>query len=285
MKAFRVGALALGLALAGGLWGEADAQTPSPMNFWQFSAGQVLAPYGADAPDWTVIIGPAEVYRPEYEGSKHYELKTGALFNVRTSSGFFLSTGEGLGYDIFRGKNYRAGIAVAYDLGRNDDRIGLYGMGGVDAAPQFRIFGDYVLRPHIGDHEIPIILSLAIRKAVGGYKGLTGDVSLYMPIIGSREKKFALFFGGTITADGEKAVNAYFGVTPQQSVSAGYPVFRAGPGPRAAGAGISMAWFFTDHLLLTSNIGVKTLVGDAAQSPIVMEPWQFSTSIGMGYRF
>jgi len=281
MKAIRVGAAILGLAVAGGSWGDAKAQTPSPMNFWQFSAGQVLAPYGADAPDWTVIVGPAEVYRPEYEGSKHYELKTGAILNVRTSNGFFLSTGEGLGYDVFRGKNYRAGIAVAYDLGRNDDHIGLHGMGGIDAAPQFKIFGDYVVRPF----DVPVILSLNLRKAVGGYKGLSGDVSLYMPILGSREKKYALFFGGTITADGEKAVNAYFGVTPQQSVTAGYPVFHAGPGPRAAGAGLSFAWFFTDHLLLTTNAGVKTLIGDAAQSPIVQEPWQFSTSIGMGYRF
>lgn len=285
MKGAYAGAAALGVAIAALTANTGWAQTPSPMNFWQFSAGQVLAPYGDEAPKWIVIAGPTEVYRPEYEGSEHYEIKTGAILNIRHRSGLFLSTGEGLGYDFYRSRNIRASIAIGYDLGRNDKFDGIRHMGGVNAAPLFKISLDYVFRPRFASHEVPVILSLNIRHAVGGYKGTSGDVGLYIPIAGSREARYAVFFGGTVTFDGDKAVDTYFGVTPKQSAETGYPVYNPGQGIRAAGAGISAAWFFSKHMMLTTNVGAKTLVGDAEGSPIVKDPWQFSSTVGVAYRF
>lgn len=285
MRFTGVAAALLGLAFGAGLTERALAQTPSPMGFWQFSAGAVLAPYGDEAPEWLVIVGPTQSYKPEYEGSTHYTLQTGALINVRYRNRLFLSTGEGLGYDVFRGEDYRVGAAVAYDLGRNDDHNGVRGLGGVDAAPQFKIYGDFVVRPRLADHEIPVILSLVVAKAVGGYDGTNGTASIYFPIAGSKEKRYAVFVGGTVEISGEKTMQTYFGVTPAQSLASGLPVYNPSMGIRATGAGMNSTWFFKKHWMLTSSVGVKWLLDSAEGSPIVQKQFQFTTNLGLGYRF
>ncbi len=285
MTVNRVVAAAFTFSLAAFSAGMTHAQTPTPMGFWQFAAGVVLAPYGDEAPKWLVIVGPTLSYKPEYEGSAHAELQPGALINIRYRNRLFLSTGEGLGYDVFRGHNFRAGVAVAYDLGRNDDLNGLRGLGGVDPAPQFKLYGDYVVRPRIGEREFPLILSLVVAKAVGGYQGTNGIASLYLPIAGSKEKKYAVFVGGTTEISGEKTMQTYFGVTPAQSAASGLPVYNPSMGVRAAGAGMNSIWFFKPHWMLNTSVGVKWLLSSAEGSPVVQKQFQFTTNVGLAYRF
>jgi outer membrane scaffolding protein for murein synthesis (MipA/OmpV family) len=276
--------LALGAILAGLCALPAAAQTPSPMGYWQFSAGEVLAPYD-NPPKWRTTFGPAVSYQPKYEGSQHYEIQPGINFEVRYKERLYLSTGEGLGYDIFRSRNVRAGVGVSYDLGREANITELRGLGDIQAAVQFRLYGEYVFRPKIMDHEFPIIASAAVYRAVGGYDGLQGDMGLYMPIAGSEEGRWFIFAGGSANFADQNTMQSFFGITPSQSRLSGYRPYTPDGGFRSYGFGTDMGWFFTEHWMISGSFGCKWLVDDAGRSPIVYDKFQFTSSLAIGYQF
>jgi outer membrane scaffolding protein for murein synthesis (MipA/OmpV family) len=276
----------LALAVLAGLpRNTALAQTPTPLAYWQFSAGEVLAPYGKDAPKWRVILGPSSVYQPEYEGSDNYQVKPGMVLNIRYRGRLFISGGEGFGYDFFRGRNYRAGAALAYDRGRNDDVDGLYGLGGIDPSMQIKLYGEYVFRPQFLGREMPVILSLDLRRAVASYGGLSGNIGIYSPVAGSKQERYFVFLGGGASFVDDKTADAFFGVTAAQSASSGLPVFNPEWGIRSASIGVNAGWFFTDHMLATFAIAGKRLISDVSKSPVVQEEWQFFSSVSLGYAF
>jgi outer membrane scaffolding protein for murein synthesis (MipA/OmpV family) len=277
--------LAIFLGVVGGGVFLDDAHAQAPLAYWQFSAGQVLAPYGKEARKWQVIIGPSSLYEPEYEGSDNYHVKPGMVLNIRYRGRLFLSAGEGFGYDIFRGRNYRAGAALAYDRGRDDDVDGLYGLGGIDPSMQIKLFGEYVFRPKFEGREVPVIISLDLRRAVASYGGLSGNIGIYAPVAGSRTEGYFIFLGGGAAFGDDKTMDAFFGITAFQAASSGLPAYDPEWGVRSATAGVNAGWFVTEHILATFAIAGKRLLSHAARSPLAQEEWQFFSSVSLGYLF
>ena len=92
---------ALALLAAGGA---ARAQTPSALAEWQFSGGVPLrAMFMPEIPTWDYDIGAAVIEQPKYEGSKDYQIQPGPTVNIRYKDLAFISTGEGLGWNVFHG--------------------------------------------------------------------------------------------------------------------------------------------------------------------------------------
>ena len=119
----------------------AQAQTPSPLQEWQYSSGVVLQKmFENDVPQWQVVLGGAVQTSPLYEGAQRNRVQGGPVINVRYRDLAFLSSGEGLGFNFLRGDNYRAGIAVGFDLGRKvaDDEAHLHGLGDLSPAPTIK---------------------------------------------------------------------------------------------------------------------------------------------------
>src|ERR1700690_2879318 len=124
------------------------AQTPSPLQEWQYSGGIILARlFEPDLPRFRTILGLAAEVQPVYDGSRAYRLEGGPVINIHYRDIAFISTGEGLGYNLLRGDHYQLGIGVTYDLGRKekDDLTNLHGMGNIGAAPVGKLFGTWVL--------------------------------------------------------------------------------------------------------------------------------------------
>jgi len=118
------------LKLALALWvcapGVAWSQTPSPLQEWQYSSGIILERlFEPDVPKWRTVLGAGLEFRPLYQGSSAYRGEGGPVINVRYRDLAFFSVGEGLGVNFLRGENYRAGVALGYDLGRRDAGCGL----------------------------------------------------------------------------------------------------------------------------------------------------------------
>jgi outer membrane scaffolding protein for murein synthesis (MipA/OmpV family) len=105
-RLFEVRAFAALALLAAG--GAARAQTPSALAEWQFSGGVPLrAMFMPELPTWDYDIGAAFIEQPKYEGSRKYVTQPGPTIDVRYKDVAFVSTGEGLGWNIFHGKTYR----------------------------------------------------------------------------------------------------------------------------------------------------------------------------------
>jgi outer membrane scaffolding protein for murein synthesis (MipA/OmpV family) len=275
--------LALFLLTLGVLPGRAFAQTPSPLNEWQYSSGISLRTlYEKPMPDWDISVGAAVETQNDYDGSNSYDVQGGPVFDIRYRDIAFLSSGEGLGVNVFRGKTYRVGIALTYDLGRDkEDEAHLSGLGGIRPAVEPKLFGEYnIIVPKL---SLPIVLRLEARRGFGGNSGWIGDFSAYMPVIGT--KKFFVFVGPSVTAADATWMHRYFGVTPQQSAASGLPVYSPGSGIKSIGFGASAVWFVSKHWFGTADGSVEDLLGDAAKSPITLANVQTVLSLSVGYQF
>jgi outer membrane scaffolding protein for murein synthesis (MipA/OmpV family) len=258
------------------------SQTPSPLEEWQYSGGVILARlFQPDLPEWRRVLGVAAETQPVYEGAAAYRVQAGPVINIQFSDIAFLSTGDGLGVNFLRGDHYRIGAAIVYDRGRleRDDYNNLRGMGNINAAPVAKLFASYVL-----SKKFPLILRVDARQIVGGANGTVGDVGVYMPLPGS-SKKFVMFAGPSITLATHRYLQSEYGVTPEQSLASGHPVFDPHAGMVSVGVGFSATRFITDHWLLNIDAALTKLKGSPDISPITEASTQRELALSVAYQW
>ena len=264
----------LGLSWAG----RVAAQTPSPFPFWQDAAGIVLTPMAGPVPEWRATLGGGAAAIPLYEGADHYKIVPSPAFDLRYSDIAFLSSGDGLGVNLLRGDTYRAGIAIAYDVGRNAHISGrLNGLGNVGAAPEAKLFGEVAI--------LPFILSADLRRAIGGHGGVIGDLGFYLPVVGN--EKLVVFLGPSVTFANDRYMQSYFGIGTAQAAgsTAGFPVYTAKGGVKNVGFGVTGIYHFAPKWFLDADLGFERLADSAGNSPIVQDRNQLGVSLVAGYEF
>ncbi|MDP9087757.1 MAG: MipA/OmpV family protein [Pseudomonadota bacterium] len=259
------------------------AQTPSPLQEWQYSGGIILARlFEPELPRFRTILGLAAEVQPVYDGSRAYRLEGGPVINIHYRDVAFFSTGEGLGYNLLRGDHYQLGIGVTYDLGRKekDDLTNLHGMGNIGAAPVGKLFGTWVLSRHF-----PMILRVDARQFAGGAQGAVGDASVYLPLPGS-SRTFVMFAGPSITLATHRYLQTLYGVTPAQSLLSGHPVYKIPrDGTSAAGVGFSASKFLTEHWILNLDTAINQIRGNASRSPLVERRTQRTLALSIDYQW
>jgi len=260
----------------------ASAQTPSPMQEWQYSGGIALQNlFAPKIPTWDVIAGIAVSTKPAYSGASQYEAAAGPILNIRYRNRAFLSTGEGLGVNLLVGKRYRLALAVGLDLGRQMSwhYATLHGLGDIPRAPFFKLAGTYVI-----SRRVPILLRADVRKIAGGAAGLVGDLEVYSPLPGS-SRRLVMFAGPSVTIADRRHLQTVYGISPLQAVRSGYPVFPAHGGLQAAGFGFSATRFFTAHWLANTDLAVSELLGSAGRSPLIERRTQATFTLSVAYRW
>jgi outer membrane scaffolding protein for murein synthesis (MipA/OmpV family) len=259
----------------------AFSQTPSPLQEWQYSGGVILARlFQPDLPEWRRILGIAAQVQPAYDGSRAYRVQGGPVIDIRYRDIAYLSSGEGIGVNVFRGMHYQVGVGLTYDLGRQEksDLTNLHGMGNIGAAPVAKVYGSWVISRYF-----PMILRVDGRQFLGGAQGLVGDAGVYIPLPGS-SKTFVMFAGPSITMADHHYLQVLYGVTPQQAAASGHPVYEIPhAGTSAAGVGFSATKFVTPHLLLNLNAALNQIRGSPAHSPLVETRTQRVLAVSVDY--
>jgi outer membrane scaffolding protein for murein synthesis (MipA/OmpV family) len=259
------------------------AQTPSPLQEWQYSGGIILARlFQPDLPKWRTILGVASEVQPVYDGARAYRVDGGPVINIHYRDIAFFSTGEGLGFNFLRGDHYQVGLGVTYDLGRKerDDLTNLRGMGDIPAAPVGKLYASWVL-----SRKYPLILRVDARQFMGGAQGAVGDAAVYLPLPGS-SKTFVMFAGPSITFATNHYLQTLYGVTPAQSAASGHPVYNIPhAGTSAAGVGFSATKFLTPHLLLNLDAALNQIRGSPAHSPLVETRTQRVLALSFDYNW
>lgn len=271
--------LALVLGAAGAR--AVHAQTPSPLQEWQYSGGVILARlFEPNLPDWRTVLGLAAEVQPVYEGARAYRVSGGPDLLIYYRDAAFISTGEGVGYNFLRGDHYQFGLGMTYDLGREqkDDLTTLRGMGDISPAPVAKLYGSVVL-----SRKLPLILRFDARQFVGGAEGAVGDAGVYIPLPGS-SKRFVMFAGPSITVADHHYLQSLFGVSAQQSLASGHPAYLiTHNGTAAAGVGFSATKFLGKHWLVNLDAAISQLRGDPANSPIVERRTQRVIALSFSY--
>ena len=260
--------------------GRAPAQTPSPLQEWQYSGGVALEKlFEPNLPDWRTVLGTAVEDKPLYDGASLTRTSAGPLINIRYKDLAFASVGEGLGVNLLHGDHYRGGLALTYDLGRleSNDVTHLHGLGDINRAPALKAFVSYAV-----SKSFPMVVRADVRQIIGGADGLLADIDAYIPLPGS-SRHLIMFAGPSFTYANHRYMQKEFGVTTSQSIASGYPVYDAHAGSNAMGFGFSATGFMTDHWLINLDTAVDRLLGSAAYSPITQKTTQHVIALSLGY--
>lgn len=266
-----------------GLWRAAPAQTPSPLQEWQYSGGVILARlFEPDLPRWRTVLGAAAEVQPVYDGARAYRLSGGPVINIHYRDVAFLSSGEGLGFNFVRSDHVQIGMGVTYDLGRRekDDLTNLHGMGDIPAAPVAKLYGSWVLA-----RKFPLILRVAARQYMGGDQGAVADLGVYTPLPGS-SKTFVMFAGPSITLGTRHYLQTLYGVSAQQAFASGHPQYEIDhSGTSNAGVGFSATKFFGPHVLVNLDTAISQIRGSPARSPLVERRTQRALALSLDYQW
>jgi outer membrane protein len=124
------------------------------------------------------------------------------------------------------------------------------------------------------------------RKGLGGHDGWIGDVGAdYIVRDGD---KYVFSIGPRVTVANARYQRAYFGVTPEESLVSGLPVYRPSSGVTAVGATSGLLYQFTPRWGMFSYAKYERLIDDAGRSPVVRQLGsrdQFSGGLGLTYTF
>ncbi|HET6806704.1 MAG TPA: MipA/OmpV family protein [Frateuria sp.] len=227
------------------------------------------------------MLGAGTAVKPLYDGARPYTIQVGPAVNIRYRDIAFASLGEGIGANLLRGDNYRAGIAIAYDFGRRVSQYPshLEGLGNIEPAPAIKLFVSYAV-----SKSFPLVVRADVRRVIGGANGCIGDLGAYLPLPGS-SKTLVMFAGPSVTVAAGDYMRNVFGVGVAQSAASGYSRYNATAGAEAVGMGFSITWFFTDHWLFNADTAVNRLLGSAASSPITQLKTQGIAAVSVAYQW
>ena len=236
----------------------------------------------AAKPDWTVTLGVEGRYLPAFEGSDAYEFFPFPLFDVRRAGtpARFRSPRDGASIGIWETDKFRFGPTLKVKLPRDqDDHADLRGLGDVDWAVELGVFAEYWPRDWLRGR-------VELRQGIGGHDGLVADVlaDVVVPVT----PKLTLSAGPRLSIESKEAVSPYFSITSVQSAASGLPVYDAGGGVHAYGAGAQARYQWNTRWASHVFVEYKRLAGDAADSPLVVQRGtkdQFQVGIGLSYSF
>lgn len=268
------------------LWcAAASAQTPSPFPYWANAGGVVMRPLAGPPPEWETVIGGGFVVMPAYEGSHTYRPLPAPEIDIRYYDLAFISSGDGIGVNLLHGQNYRAGVAISYDVGRQHDYSSrLAGTGNISPTPEMKLFAEAYFKPFGDALPLPIAVTSDVRQAAIGHQGMIGDLGVYMPIAGN--KTFDVFIGPSVTFADREYMQSYFGISAAQAApQSAFAPYTAHGGLKDASFGVSADYRFTDHWALHGDLGFERLMDSAGNSPIVEARSQLGTAVTLGYTF
>jgi len=258
------------------------AQTPSPLQDWQFSRGWDIARlFGAKVPDWVVLTGAAFELQPLSEGGDYYRNRAGPVIEIRYQDRYFFSMGEGLGMNLLQGEHYSLGMAVGFDTGRKAEQESgrLRGLADIPPAPVARVFGSYTL-----SKRFPLVIKADVRHFAGGAEGTVANLSAYLPLPGSSDSTF-FFAGPGITWSDHDHMQRVYGIYGAEALASGYPVFAPRAGISQVGFGFSATHIFSRRWILNFDAAVSRLDGDARDSPVTQQNLQHVASLSLVYRW
>ena len=248
------------------------------IGLWADTAEEIDEAPGYEDPkdkkrDWTLSIGVVGGVAPEYEGSDDYEFGIGPNIAASWRDIIFFK-GKSLGANLIREKNLKAGPILSWTSGRDeDDNDKLEGLGDIDSSIEAGGFISY--------RKKPLRFALEARHDVnsgheGGLVELSGGTTLPF-------KKPRVFIALGTTWASDDYMESFFSVTSKQSGASGLPTYKAEAGIKDINISVTAGYPITNRWRVGAKVEYKRLVGDAADSPIVVDENQFLAGIGISY--
>lgn len=244
----------------------------------QAQAFDAVRLFAVPAGDGQGVAGLAVIAGHEYLGSDQRKTMVWPSFSYQWTNGWFVGTGNGVGYKFHSPSNMQYGLRVTVDLGRDEgDAAALAGMGDIDMRPEFGGFFNYFITQEW-------FLTSSFRYGAGNDRNASQtDVGLgWSSALGSQ---WRLGLGVAATYVNSKYMQAFYGVTAEQSAASGYAAYAPGAGWRDVRGSASLTYSFTPEWSLTAAVAVRALQADVKASPIVKEDLPVTGLLAVSYLF
>ena len=234
--------------------------------------------YAVPLEDGQGLAGLAVIAGHEYLGSDERKTLVLPTISYQWANGWFAGTGNGIGYKFHSPPNMQYGLRVTLDLGRDeDDARALAGMGDIDMRPEFGGFFNYFITDEW-------FLTTSFRYGAGNDRnGSQTDIGIGWSRQLAPQWRGAL--GVSATYVNSKYMQAFYGVTAQQSARSSYAEYSPGAGWRDIRGNASLTYFFDAHWSLTGALTVRSLMSDVTRSPIVTEDTPVAGLLALNYSF
>jgi len=234
---------------------------------------------------WSVSLGAGAMYRPDYEGSDDYETKGLPMFAISYRD-IVVLRGPSLTVDLFQlsdselAEHLSFGPVAKFDSGREvDDNPILRNLGDIDKGALAGAFISYELG------SVGLQLTV-VQDVTSRHEGLIAEIEAgYGFMLASRVRAQ---FDISTTWSNDDYTQAYFGITPDQARASGLRQFTAQGGMKDVGASASLHYLMTQHWRVTGRLSYRRLLGDAADSPLVLDEGsenQASAALLVSYQF
>jgi MipA family protein len=233
--------------------------------------------------DWVVTVGADARLEPLYLGSNGWRVVPVPYVDVRRfgSKEGFHTPRDGVGIALLDN-----GVLAIGPVGsliwqrRQSSSSSLNGLGNVDFTGLMGGFLDYWAVPWLRSR-------VEVMEGFGGATGIQTNLSMDAVVPLSTAVTWS---GGPraryVTSGLE---STYFSITQAQSITSGLPVYNAGAGWQAVGAGTQLKYRLNPTWATYAFVEYDKVVGPTASSPIVTGPGgssnQWTFSIGLTYSF
>ena len=238
---------------------------------------------------WEGALGLMLSNAPEYQGAQDRVTKAVPGFFVRwgrvtvtNASGFVTRHSDdverGLGIDLSRSERVKLKLAARFDAGRSEnDSPALAGLGDIDMTVRARINGSWQV-----DEHWKFNASWSV-DAFGRGGGNLGDVGVQYDL--RLTPSTTATFSTLLTVAGDRYLQTYFGISPEQAARTAYPVYTPPFGLRDISLVASLHSELGPRWVMLGGLTVTRLLGPAADSPLVKKPSSLRLSGGLAYRF
>jgi outer membrane scaffolding protein for murein synthesis (MipA/OmpV family) len=253
------------------------------------AAAPVLLPAPAHAQfwvneqGWIVTVSGNAIVSPSYVGASNYSFGAWPSISLRKAQdpAKFTAADDGISLALFSGSIWAVGLVGRYQSGRSDsDDRRLTGLREVDWSIQPGVFGE------IWPIENTLRLRAELRFGIGGFSGPVGNISADFV---QRWNQFTFYTGPRLAIGGSGWTDAYFTVTPAESVVNGLMApYQASPGLSSIGWAAAVRYAYDQNWSGTVHLGYDRLVGSAADSPVTKVAGsanQFNVRASISYAF
>jgi outer membrane protein len=236
------------------------------------------APSGApDGPHgkWGLVAGAGAFVTPNYSGDDNYRVLALPFIRVSHGDKFWASVPEGANYKLYEKGPLTLSAKAGIAFPRDEDNGSLFGVSG-GGSTELLGLGDLGASIELGgaaSYDLgPVSLSAGLRRGVGGHGAWVGDASLsFTKVFKTPGPPIAMILTPNIKFGDADLTQSYYGITAEQSLTAGLPEFRTDGGIYSAGVN-ALTFIPTSRKSAFIIFGsVRELVGDAADSPLIRE--------------
>jgi outer membrane scaffolding protein for murein synthesis (MipA/OmpV family) len=234
------------------------------------------------AGEWSLTLGGAAFVEPKYEGANSYHLSGMPLVSIgrRGSVTRFSSINDSASFALIDTGVIRFGPTGSIIAGRDDSASrDLRGLSDVPWGLGLGAFLDVYPADWMR-------FRTEVKAGINSFSGVTADFAL--DAFTDITPTLRLSGGPRLAAATEGYFDAYYGVTPAESVRSGLAVYAPDGGFRSAGVGGALTWLATDKVTTSLFAEYKHLLGPAADSSLVRQRGdadQFTLGASATYRF